>query len=113
MWERTTHSTGGGRPATAKHDMYMDLNKLLILKGNDHCADCDKKRPTWASVNLGIFICTECAGIHRSLGTHITFVQSTKMDKWKEEWYSNCQFIGNNVSRTYDLIKSERHSRMD
>ena len=86
---------------SAKHDMYKDLNKLLVLKGNDECADCPKKRPTWASVNLGIFICTECAGIHRSLGTHITFVQSTKMDKWKEEWYDTCRFIGNNIGRRY------------
>jgi len=103
MWDtRTTHSNVSGRTATTvKRDRYLDLNSLLVQKCNGNCVDCDKPRPTWASVNLGIFICTECAGIHRSLGTHITFVQSTKMDKWKDEWFENCRVIGNGVGRAY------------
>ncbi|KAK7395764.1 hypothetical protein VNO78_16333 [Psophocarpus tetragonolobus] len=28
--------------------------------------------PRWASVNLGILICLQCSGIHRSLGVHIS-----------------------------------------
>ncbi|CAL5402949.1 unnamed protein product [Camellia sinensis] len=33
-----------------------------------------KMGPRWASVNLGIFVCMQCSGIHRSLGVHISKV---------------------------------------
>jgi hypothetical protein len=42
---------------------------LLLLQGGDACS-----RPSWASINLGIFICMRCAGIHRGLGVHISKV---------------------------------------
>lgn len=41
--------------------------------------------PRWASWSLGIFLCINCAGIHRSLGTHISRVKSATLDKWTEE----------------------------
>ncbi|KAK6921341.1 Arf GTPase activating protein, partial [Dillenia turbinata] len=44
------------------------LEGLLKLPSNRECADCRNKAPRWASVNLGIFICMQCSGIHRSLG---------------------------------------------
>lgn len=41
------------------------LAALLRLNGNGACADCNEPEPTWASTNLGVFICTQCAGVHR------------------------------------------------
>ncbi len=41
--------------------------------------------PEWASINLGILICLECSGVHRSLGTHISKVRSLTLDKWDPE----------------------------
>jgi Arf-GAP/SH3 domain/ANK repeat/PH domain-containing protein len=34
----------------------------------------------WVSINLGIILCIECSGIHRSLGTHISKVRSLTLD---------------------------------
>lgn len=49
------------------------------------CADCNAPSPSWASVNNGVVICTACSGVHRSMGVHISFVQSLNMDFWDAE----------------------------
>lgn len=43
------------------------------------------KGPEWASTNLGVVICIECSGIHRSLGVHVSKVRSIALDKWESE----------------------------
>lgn len=48
---------------------------------NASCADCGTdQKVDWVSINLGIVICIECSGIHRSLGTHISKVRSVTLD---------------------------------
>lgn len=53
---------------------------ILAMPGNDECADCGAPQPKWASINLGITLCIECAGIHRSLGVHLSKVRSLTLD---------------------------------
>ncbi len=57
--------------------------------------------PDWASVNLGLFMCIRCSGIHRSLGTHISFVRSTVIDDWKQEQIDTMCRVGNAKARAY------------
>eukprot|EP01120_Amphizonella_sp_Union-15-10_P008851 TRINITY_DN3267_c0_g1_i4.p1 TRINITY_DN3267_c0_g1~~TRINITY_DN3267_c0_g1_i4.p1 ORF type:complete len:407 (-),score=70.33 TRINITY_DN3267_c0_g1_i4:132-1352(-) len=72
-----------------------DLAELLKEPENRFCADCGARGTLWASANLGIFLCIRCAGIHRSLGVHISFVRSTTLDKWKADHIENMKKIGN------------------
>jgi hypothetical protein len=49
---------------------------------NERCCECNGPSPDWASLNLGIMLCQVCAGIHRSLGAHISKVKSLYLDHW-------------------------------
>lgn len=53
---------------------------------NKVCGDCAAANPEWASVNLLLIICQNCAGQHRALGSNLSKVRSLKMDNkvWTE-----------------------------
>lgn len=71
------------------------LKELQGLAGNMICADCAKKKPTWASLNLGVLICIECSGIHRGLGVHISQVRSLTLDALNPEQVEMLREVGN------------------
>ncbi|KIV95301.1 hypothetical protein PV10_02972 [Exophiala mesophila] len=75
-----------------------ELQDLLSVSGNSECADCGAKNPSWASWNLGVFLCMRCASLHRKLGTHISKVKSLSMDTWSSDQVSYMRQNGNIAS---------------
>ncbi|XP_016328359.1 arf-GAP with Rho-GAP domain, ANK repeat and PH domain-containing protein 2-like, partial [Sinocyclocheilus anshuiensis] len=59
---------------------YKVLEKVWFNKSNRKCADCQAPEPEWASINLCVVICKNCAGQHRFLGPGISKVRSMKLD---------------------------------
>ncbi|XP_008553293.1 arf-GAP with coiled-coil, ANK repeat and PH domain-containing protein 2 [Microplitis demolitor] len=80
--------------------------QLLKIPGNDTCCDCGNPDPKWASINLGITLCIECSGIHRSLGVHYSKVRSLTLDDWEPEILKVMAELGNNVvNNVYEAVK--------
>uniref|UniRef100_A0A671RBE4 Arf-GAP with coiled-coil, ANK repeat and PH domain-containing protein n=1 Tax=Sinocyclocheilus anshuiensis TaxID=1608454 RepID=A0A671RBE4_9TELE len=73
------------------------LQRILCLPGNQQCCDCGQAEPRWASINLGILLCIECSGIHRSLGVHCSKVRSLTLDSWEPELLKLMCELGNSI----------------
>ncbi|XP_033987763.1 arf-GAP with coiled-coil, ANK repeat and PH domain-containing protein 3-like isoform X2 [Trematomus bernacchii] len=73
------------------------LQRIQLLPGNEQCCDCGQADPRWASINLGILLCIECSGIHRSLGVHCSKVRSLTLDSWEPELLKLMCELGNSV----------------
>jgi len=81
-----------------------------VEQDNDHCFDCQTPHPQWASANNAVFLCIQCAGIHRGFGTHISFVRSLSMDTWKQAQVEKMKLGGNKrfreFIRGYETVES-------
>lgn len=100
------HATVGDRPSYRSSETSESDFKLLQQvrdadAANATCADCgSESKVEWVSINLGIVLCIECSGIHRSLGTHISKVRSLTLDtiSFTQDTIEVLLLIGNRAS---------------
>ncbi|KAL7867030.1 hypothetical protein AOLI_G00148440 [Acnodon oligacanthus] len=84
------------------------LQRVMAIPGNSTCCDCGQPDPKWASINLGITLCIQCSGIHRSLGVHFSKVRSLTLDTWEPELLKLMCELGNGViNQIYEARRLE------
>ncbi|EGR50234.1 uncharacterized protein TRIREDRAFT_76543 [Trichoderma reesei QM6a] len=116
-------TTVGARPSPVRtpsstFDEHPD--KLLQAlrehdQGNCYCADCGSDiKVEWVSINLGIILCIECGGIHRSLGTHVSKIRSLTLDikSFTVDIVEMLMLIGNRVSNMVWEAKLDQSQKL-
>ncbi|KAM6414631.1 arf-GAP with coiled-coil, ANK repeat and PH domain-containing protein 2 isoform 2-T2 [Rhynochetos jubatus] len=105
--KKSSPSTGSLESGSETKDKLLKgesaLQRVQCIPGNAACCDCGLADPRWASINLGITLCIECSGIHRSLGVHFSKVRSLTLDSWEPELLKLMCELGNDViNRIYE-----------
>ena len=115
--------TVGARPTmlrTSSSGYVESPDRLLQMvqnndQGNMWCADCGSgSKVEWVSINLGIIVCIECSGIHRSLGTHVSKIRSLTLDirSFTIDIVEILLLIGNRVSNMVWEAKLEPSQKL-
>jgi len=99
---RTPEATAAARLAdSASH---KELNALRAHADNTECFECTAKRPGWAALPHGVFVCIDCAQVHRHMGRHVSQVKAinTGTYLWLPHEIAVMRALGNKrVARAY------------
>uniref|UniRef100_A0A4W6BQK5 ArfGAP with RhoGAP domain, ankyrin repeat and PH domain 3 n=1 Tax=Lates calcarifer TaxID=8187 RepID=A0A4W6BQK5_LATCA len=94
---------------------YEVAEKIWSNRSNRMCADCKALNPDWASINLCVVICKNCAGQHRGLGTMVSKVQSLKLDTsvWSNEIVQLFIMLGNDRANDFWAARLSASEELD
>ncbi|XP_030595489.1 arf-GAP with Rho-GAP domain, ANK repeat and PH domain-containing protein 3 [Archocentrus centrarchus] len=94
---------------------YEVAEKIWSNRFNRTCADCKAPNPDWASINLCVVICKNCAGQHRGLGTMVSKVQSLKLDTsvWSNEIVQLFIMLGNDRANDFWAARLSASEELD
>lgn len=95
-------------------DLLIDEEvKKIQTDLNMYCCDCLAQPADWVSVNNAIFLCIECAGVHRGLGVQVSFVRSLKLDLLDHDQIAILKKGGNRKFLEFcDLYKLDKDAKM-
>ena len=86
---RTTSPLGG---AVGK---LSHLEIQQIKQPKMHCGDCNSDDCQWASINRGVYLCDQCAIIHREMGRHYSQVSDNHIECSNQGRKMDCENCDN------------------
>lgn len=81
---------------------------------NKKCVDCNAGTPTWIDLKYGSFLCTQCAGLHRELGTDYCVIKSISLDNLSKEQLRIFEYTKGNtfVNLEYEALDQSEVMRI-
>jgi len=92
---RTAADTERARAKDAQS--HATLKRLMKHDGNMHCADCTSVHAGWGVLPHGVFVCIDCAQIHRLIGKHVSQTKgiNTNTYLWHDDEIDVMKALGN------------------
>ncbi|UKK00829.2 ADP-ribosylation factor GTPase activating protein [Theileria orientalis] len=84
-----------GRGFVSEADRDAFFRQQFAFPENTSCFDCGFNNPNWTSLSFSIYLCLNCSGRHRQLGSHISFVRSVDMDRFTRDQLIRLSLGGN------------------
>lgn len=72
-----------------------EIAQIMSVDSNHYCVDCLSPNPLFTSINNAVFICENCANIHRTLGQNISIVKSLINDQFSPDEINLLRIGGN------------------
>ena len=81
-----------------------EIAQIMSIENNRFCIDCLAPNPTFTSVNNAVFLCENCANMHKPLGTNISLVKSLMNDQFSPQEIALLKIGGN---QRFNMLMSE------
>ncbi|KAG5678630.1 hypothetical protein PVAND_008286 [Polypedilum vanderplanki] len=82
-------------------------------RGLEVCGDCNSQDPPFASLNKGILLCSDCASVHRQLGTHLSIVKPLRHGQWNQSLLSFVhQINSHNANSVWEHLLLDPNSKL-
>ena len=81
-----------------------EIAQIMSIESNRFCIDCLAPNPTFTSVNNAVFLCENCANMHKPLGTNISLVKSLMNDQFSPQEIALLKIGGN---QRFNMLMSE------
>ena len=93
--KRSKEETESAKTTAVDRAMIGALRTLLKASGNTECADCTSKCPSWGVLPHGVFVCIDCAQLHRHIGKHISQTKNFSTYMWYPDEVDLMHDVGN------------------
>ena len=92
--------TAEEKASAAANDKKSHAELNAMRAKHSECFDCSAKKPGWAVLPHGVFVCIDCAQVHRNMGRHISQTKAINTGTyiWHEPEIAVMREVGNFVA---------------